>query len=115
MKTKSGEVAMKTLKFAAAAVAIVGSMQIADAAAQGAVQGYLTDTRGAVVKDAFNLCWRTGFWSPALAIAACDPDLVPKPKPKPAAKPAPAPKPRPAAPAAAPKPAPKPVAAAPKP
>ncbi|HEX6944669.1 MAG TPA: hypothetical protein VF196_00645, partial [Casimicrobiaceae bacterium] len=23
-----------------------------------------------------NLCWRTGYWSPAMAIAQCDPDLV---------------------------------------
>lgn len=70
--------------------------------------GYLVDTRGDVVKDPFNLCWRTGYWSPALAIAACDPDLVPKPAPKPAPmmpmKPAPKPMPKPA-----PKPAPKPV------
>ena len=56
--------------------------------------GYLQDTRGEVAKSAFNLCWRTGFWSPALAIAECDPDLVPKAAPKPAA---PAPKPKPAA------------------
>lgn len=101
---------MKTLKFAAAAVLVIGSQQVADAAAQG----YLTDTRGAIVKDAFNLCWRTSGWSPALAVAECDPDLVPKPAPKPTpARPA-IPAPRPAAPAAAPKPTPKPVAAAPK-
>lgn len=25
-----------------------------------------------------NLCWRTGFWTPAMAIAECDPDLVAK-------------------------------------
>ena len=31
--------------------------------------GYLQDTRGDVVKNPFGLCWRTGFWSPALAIA----------------------------------------------
>ena len=59
--------------------------------------GYLQDTRGDVVKNPYNLCWRTGFWSPALAIAECDPDLVPKPKPKPKpAAPAPKPKPKPA-------------------
>jgi OOP family OmpA-OmpF porin len=27
------------------------------------------------------LCWRTGYWTPAQAIIACDPDLVPKPPP----------------------------------
>ena len=29
------------------------------------------------------LCWRTGYWTPAQAILACDPDLVPKPPPPP--------------------------------
>lgn len=108
---------MKTLKIAVAALAVLGSWHVADASAQGTTSGYLTDTRGAIVKDAFNLCWRTGYWSPALAVAECDPDLVPKPKPKP--KPAapalkPKPKPKPAAPKPKPKPAAKPVAAAPK-
>ncbi|HVF63804.1 MAG TPA: OmpA family protein [Casimicrobiaceae bacterium] len=61
------------------------------------------------------LCWRTGYWSPAMAIPACDPDLVPKPKP-PAPAPAPAPAaPPPAAPAPAPAPAPPPAAPAPAP
>ena len=40
--------------------------------------GYLTDQRGEVVRSGFGLCWRTGSWTPALAIAECDPDLVPK-------------------------------------
>lgn len=106
---------MKILKIAVAALAVLGSWHVADALAQGTTQGYLTDTRGAIVKNAFNLCWRTGYWSPALAVAECDPDLVPKPKPKPAPKPAaPAVKPKPAAPASKPKPAAKPAAAAPK-
>ena len=59
---------MKTLTIAVAAFAVLGSWHAADASAQGATPGYLTDTRGAMVKDAFNLCWRTGFWSPALAV-----------------------------------------------
>jgi OOP family OmpA-OmpF porin len=46
------------------------------------------------------LCWRTGYWTPAMAIVECDPDLVAKPAapaaapaatPPPAATPAPAP------------------------
>ena len=41
------------------------------------------------------LCWRTGYWTPAMAIIECDPDLVPKkpppPPPPPAAPPAPPP------------------------
>jgi OOP family OmpA-OmpF porin len=81
--------------------------------ASAQVVGYLTDARGGIVKDPFGLCWRTGYWTPALANAECDPDLVPKSAPAPA-KPAAAPaKPAPAKPAAA-APA-KPAAAAPRP
>lgn len=68
--------------------------------------GYLTDQRGVVVKNAFGLCWRTGFWSPAMATGECDPDLVPK-KGAPASVP-PAPAPRAAPPAPAPRAAPAP-------
>ncbi len=41
-------------------------------------EGYLLDTRGAVVKSGFGLCWKTTRWTPAMAIAECDPDLVKK-------------------------------------
>ena len=67
--------------------------------------GYAIDQRDNVVKSGFGLCWRTGYWTPAMAIEECDPDLVKKPEapaPKPAAVEPPAPA---AAPAAAPKPA----------
>jgi OOP family OmpA-OmpF porin len=56
--------------------------------------GYLFDTRGAVAKSGFGLCWKTTRWTPAMAVAECDPELVKKPEP-----------PKPAAPAATPKPA----------
>jgi OmpA-OmpF porin, OOP family len=69
--------------------------------------GYWTDTGGGVVKNSNNLCWRTSYWTPALASMECDPDLVPRAAPKPVAVPvAPAPPPTPAAPVAAPKPVP---------
>jgi OOP family OmpA-OmpF porin len=58
------------------------------------------------------LCWRTGYWSPAMAIEACDPELIKKPPPPP---PAPAPKPAPPPPAPAPAPAPPPPKPAPAP
>lgn len=45
-------------------------------------RGYLIDTRGNVVKNSYNQCWRTGYWTPELAIAECDPDLVKKEAPK---------------------------------
>ena len=77
-------------------------------------QGYLLDQNSNIVTSAnTGLCWRTGDWTPARAVAQCDPDLVKKPEaaPKKAeAAPAPAPAPAPAAPkkaeAAAVKPAP---------
>lgn len=70
---------------------------------------YLTDSRGNVVRNSTYLCWHTGYWTPAAAIAECDPDLVAKPAPvaaapvvlPPPAKQAPRPAPKPA-PAAAP-------------
>src|SRR6478609_5280799 len=72
---------------------------------------YPTPTDGVVKSAAYNstaglsgnLCYRTGYWTPAMAIIQCDPDLVPKPvaAPVPAPAPAPAPAPR-ATPAPAP-------------
>lgn len=67
---------------------------------------YAIDNRGAVVRSGHGLCWQTSRWTPAMAIAECDPDLVAKP----VAQPAPAPVVRAAEPAPMPKSAP--VAAA---
>ena len=50
--------------------------------------GYLLDTRGAVVKSGTGLCWKTTRWTPAMAIAECDPDLVKKEAPAAATTPA---------------------------
>lgn len=74
----------------------------------GTPNAYVTDTRNAIIKDPFNLCWRTGYWTPALANCECDKDLLPKekceppaprvappPPPPPAAKPVPPPPPKP--------------------
>ena len=70
--------------------------------------GYWTDTQGGIVRAVgAGVCVRSSQWTPALAVAECDPDLVPKPAPKPAppaAKPAPEAKPAPK-PEAKPKPA----------
>lgn len=94
----------------AVAALVLGATSIAALAQQGrSTQGYLTDQRNGIVKDPFNLCWRTGYWTPALAHCECDVDLIPRdvcfpPPPKPAAAPAPKPAPAPVA-----KPAPKPV------
>jgi OmpA-OmpF porin, OOP family len=64
--------------------------------------GYMIDQRGNVAKSGYGLCWRTGYWTPAMAIAECDPDLVKKPAEPAAAAPAAAPV---VPPAATPKPA----------
>ena len=62
-----------------------------NAAAQA--QGYANGPAGAIWKNNFGQCWRTGFWTPAMAIAECDPDLIPKPAPTPVVTPPPPPPP----------------------
>jgi len=63
--------------------------------------GYWTGPATAVWKNTVNQCWKAAYWTPAMAIAECDPDLMPKPAavppppPPPPAKPAPE-KPKPA-------------------
>jgi OOP family OmpA-OmpF porin len=58
--------------------------------------GYLIDSSGTVVRSGAGLCWHTSSWTPALAIAECDP-VAKKPAPVIAeAAPAPAPTPVPA-------------------
>ena len=95
----------------AASALALGLVSATSALAQQgrSTQGYLTDQRNGIVKDPYNLCWRTGYFTPALAHCECDPDLIPRdicfpPPPKPAAAPPPAPAAKPA-----PAPAPKPV------
>ena len=69
--------------------------------------GYWTQGGGPVWRNAVNECWKSNYWTPAMAIAECDPALTPKPVP--VVTPPPPPPPKPAAkPAAKPVP-PKPV------
>lgn len=64
-----------TLRIIIASAAAAAAFAPAFASA-AALDGYLTDTRGDVVKAAgAGVCVRTSQWTPALAIAACDPDL----------------------------------------
>ncbi len=87
------------------AAALIGIGTVAQAQTPGidmnGTVGYVIDQRGFVAKSGTGLCWRTGYWTPAMAIAECDPDLVKKEEAPKAAAPAAAP----AAAAAAPKPA----------
>jgi OOP family OmpA-OmpF porin len=74
----------------AASAIVIGLVAAPVFAQQGkGTQGYVTDTRDAIVKDPYNLCWRTGYWTPAIANCECDKDLLPRevceppPPPKP--------------------------------
>ncbi len=48
------------------------------AMAQEQPEAYASDGRGSVVRDSSGDCWRSGYWTPAMAIYECDPDLFPK-------------------------------------
>jgi len=54
--------------------------------------GYVTDSSGNVVTDAFGECWHTSSWNKKWAIAACEGGKAIKMTTKPAARPAPAPR-----------------------
>ena len=88
--------------------ALVLGMGANTATAQVA-EGYWGSS-GMYVKNATGLCWHAGYWTPAMAVEECDPDLVPKkPAPPPAAPMVVPPPPPPAPPAPPPPAAPKPV------
>lgn len=58
--------------------------------------GYLTDSSGKIWKNSYGECWKSGMWTPAMAIPECDPSLVKKkeePKKVVEAEPMPAPAP----------------------
>ena len=80
------------------AVGMALSVTSLNVAAQSKQGYWISVPAGDMVwRSSTGLCWRAGYWTPAMAIAECDPDLTPKPAP--AAKPAPAPaKPAPAKP-----------------
>ncbi len=77
---------------------------IADIKAATPYSAYVQDGRGIVARNPWGLCWRTGYWTPADALAGCDAPLAPKeePAPVPVAAVAPPP-PTPPAPPPAPK------------
>ena len=66
---------IKTILFASIVAVFFPAIAIAQTSQ---IQGYLLDSRGAVVKNNYGQCWRTGYWTPAMAVIECDPDLVPK-------------------------------------
>lgn len=84
----------KTKAFGNTRLLLAGALVLGTISVPASAQtsGYLLDQRGAAVKSSSNLCWRTGYWSPAMATQECDPDLVPR-KPVPLKPPAPRAKP----------------------
>jgi len=93
-----------------ASMALLGASGSLMAQTQPPVIGYWVDSSSRIVKNTWGECWRTSSWTPALAVAECDPGLVPKAAPAPEPKPAPAPPPAPVA-----APAPPPVVVPPPP
>jgi OOP family OmpA-OmpF porin len=82
---------LKNTHLSQALLATVLGLSVSAASAQVPNNdGYLFDTRGLVAKSGYGLCWKTTRWTPAMAIAECDPDLVKKPEPPKPAAPAPA-------------------------
>ncbi len=75
-----------TLAVCALSVALMPAASLA----QFKNEGYLLDQNANIVTSSnTGLCWRTGAWTPALAVAQCDPDLVKKTAGVPAVKTAP--------------------------
>ncbi len=95
---------VKTTKLILAATFAAVACGVTGVASAQSKQGYAVDTSNMVWRNYQNECWRAGYWTPSMAIAECDPDLVPKPAARPApapaapAKPAPAPAAKPGAP-----------------
>jgi OOP family OmpA-OmpF porin len=90
----------KTFTLRLISLALLGVTASAASAQVPDNDGYLFDTRGVPARSGHGLCWRTNYWTPAKAIAECDPDLVkkadaPMAMPTPAQTPEPAPVPAP--------------------
>lgn len=68
-----------TMKMSKLINILVGVATLASAsAAFAANEGYLVDTRGNVVRNNYGECWRTGYWTPAMATEECDGTLAKK-------------------------------------
>ena len=72
----------KFLMFMLAATAVAGSALAqssppfapltTDIQATKPHSAYVQDARGVIARNAFGLCWRTGYWTPADAVPGCD-------------------------------------------
>ena len=64
-------------------LALLAGIGFGASMAQAQERVYVIDQRDVVAKSGFDLCWRTGYWTPAAAAkdpagCACDKDLIPK-------------------------------------
>jgi OOP family OmpA-OmpF porin len=82
--------------------AVLGALSLNVAAQTSTKNGYWTQgVGGPIWRNAYGECWKAAYWTPAMALPECDPDLAPRPvvtpppppPVKPAAKPAAKPKP----------------------
>lgn len=81
---------LKLLFAASAIVAVSASAQpTTGAKARAPYSAYLQDGRGIVTQSGTGLCWRTGYWTPADAVAGCDGTIAPIAVAPAAAKPVP--------------------------
>ena len=72
----------------------------APASAAPTTPGYLTDSSGKIWKNSYGECWKSGMWTPEMAVPECDPSLIKKAEPEKVveAEPTPAPAPAPVGP-----------------
>ncbi|HXU94393.1 MAG TPA: OmpA family protein [Gallionella sp.] len=66
----------KTLQRLAIIAACAAAVAPGQVWAETRTQGYLVDSSGTLVMSGAGQCWRTGYWTPEMAIEECDPDLV---------------------------------------
>ena len=85
-----------SIKKSTVGIVVGAAMAVLGSSAAYAVPGYLTDSSGKIWRNSYGECWKSGMWTPAMAIPECDPDLVKKPEPKKVVEAAPAPAPAPA-------------------
>ena len=81
-------------------LALLAGIGFGATVAQAQERVYVIDQRDVVARSGFDLCWRTGYWTPAAAAkdpagCECDKDLLPKEVCEPKAAPAPVAAPKP--------------------
>ena len=71
----------RTMNFASSLLVMLMSFSASAAFAHSdspVVPGYWQDSNKHVVKNNYGECWRTGYWTPSMATAECDSDLMKK-------------------------------------